>query len=129
MELELADLTDFEVSFSGVVFTFEKTSERDVVFASSLIDYLNFQEGLRDTVVGKDRCISYAFSKLKAFTGQLTVKGESLTVERLKELVPTIKSAFTSKVALLWALEVLRRHGYFDSEKDEKKESTPPSES
>lgn len=130
MELELTSQEGIEVEVEGIKLSFAKSTKQDVVYASSLIDYLDFARSPRETPIGKEKAIAHVFSKLKSFTGELAVGGEKLTVERLRDLALNIKGRFIGAVCVDWSLRVLEAQGYLDlGNPDEKKENTQPSDS
>lgn len=112
-----------EIEVEGLRLQFLAASEQDIVFAASIIENRDITKQ-KPGVVDRDLVNKHVFGKLLSFSGEIMIGSESITVEKLKELASgnRIRASFTLPVTMGWAVEVLRAHGLFGSEAEEKKE-------
>jgi len=111
-----------EIEIDGLKLQFVAASEQDIVFAAAIIDNRDVAK-TKPGSLDRDTAVKHVFSKLISFSGEVQIGGESISVERFKEIAMSgrLQASFSIPVTLNWAVEVLKSHGLFGSEADEKK--------
>jgi len=114
MDLDLIDSEGkVQIEVGGIKFNFRPVREIDTVFAMSILKYIDMS---RADLQGIDLSTStkHVFAALQGIEGEIKAAGETLTLEKLKELHEQgkLQFSFTRKITVNWAYEIARLQGF-----------------
>lgn len=121
MEFKKAKRDDIVVEFRGAKFTFAPSCHQDVVYCTTLLDYLQ-GENLKVTRVSRDECIDHVFKKLRSVEG-VKANGVDATVEQMVEISKTSQSVEIIPIVASWAVKVAVCEGLLPEAEEKKSES------
>ncbi len=119
MQLELLPTENIEFKIKEIGFVFKPYSQRDLVYATAIIQQSDVTSGeIPRTDI--HTLTEHVFNGLLEIKGDIKIKDEQVTPEKLKEvaLAGKLQGVFLLVVLKNWASKILEAHGFFKKESD-----------